>query len=105
MSDVPPTSTPPMPASRWKRSLRKILKISLCVYIGLAIVFYFLQTWMIFPGASSQGKREAAVHPAPDQQLVPLTTASGEKIYVLFSPALTASGSAHPDAAHRPTIL
>src|SRR5947209_8909174 len=74
-------------------------------YIGLAIVFYFLQTWMIFPGASTQGKREAIVRPMPGEELAEVKTSSGEKIVVLFAPALTAKGEPHPDAKHRPTIL
>src|SRR4030081_2532093 len=113
MSVDPPTTpaatseppAPPRPVKpRWRRWTRKILKMAAAVYIGLAIVFYFLQTWMIFPGAATQGTREAIAKPAPDQELVPLHTASGEKIYVLFSPAQTAKGFPHPDAAHRPTI-
>src|SRR5258706_11334916 len=96
---------PPALKPRWRRWGRKILRMSVTVYLGLAIVFYLLQTWMIFPGAATQGKAEARVRPQPDEQLVALETSRGEKISVLFSPALTAKGSPHPDAKHRPTIL
>src|SRR2546430_14865257 len=98
---APATPSPPAPSAlrpRWRRWGRKILRMSVTVYLGLAIVFYLLQTWMIFPGASTQGKAEARVRPQPDEQLVALETSRGEKIYVLFSPALTAKGSPHPDA-------
>src|SRR2546421_7279842 len=90
---------------RLNRWLKKIVKLSLCVYLGLAIVLYFLQSWMIFPGASTQGKPEAAVRPTGDQQLVALTTAGGDQTVLLFAPALTPQGSRHPDAAHRPTLI
>src|SRR5258708_6984325 len=96
--------TPPK-SSRLKRWLKRLLKITAFVYLGLAIVLYFLQTWMIFPGASTQGKTEARVKPDADQQLVALTTSTGDRTFLLFSPALNADGSPRADAAHRPTLL
>ena len=97
-----PTVKNPLRRRRW---WLKILRIGLAVYLGLAVTMYFLQDWMIFPGAATQGRAEAAVRPAADEQLVALPTASGEKITLLFGPALRPDGSPHPDAAHRPTIL
>jgi fermentation-respiration switch protein FrsA (DUF1100 family) len=106
---MPATMEPPVPpphvAPRWKRYLKRIVKLGLCVYLGLAIVLFFLQNWMIFPGASTQGTREAIVKPAPDQTLARVPTRNGQTIAVLFAPALLPDGSPHPDAAHRPTIL
>jgi fermentation-respiration switch protein FrsA (DUF1100 family) len=99
------TAAPPALRPRWRRWGARALKLSALAYIGLVIVFYLLQTWMIFPGAATQGKAEARVKPAPDEELVQLDTASGEKIYLLFAPALTAQGLPHPGAARRPTIL
>ena len=99
--------TPPVhpPLPRWKRYLKKVAKLGVLVYMGLAIVLYALQNWMIFPGAATQGKPEAVVRPAADQTLVRLPTTTGETIAVLFAPALRPDGSPHPDAAHRPTLL
>jgi fermentation-respiration switch protein FrsA (DUF1100 family) len=94
-----------MPAPKVKRWLKRIAKLGVCIYLGLAIVLYFLQTWMIFPGAATQGRPEAAVRPTGSQQLVPLTTAGGDRTVLLFAPALTPEGSPHPDAVHRPTLI
>ena len=86
--------------------MKKLLKIGLAVYIGLAFIMFFLQDWMIFPGASSQGKPQANVRMLmPDQQLLRLPTQTGQTIAVLFGPALLPNGSPHPTAASRPTIL
>lgn len=101
---IEPISTIKPP--RWKRWLKKLLKIGLAVYIGLAVIMFFLQDWMIFPGASSQGKPEANVRMMmPDQQLLRLPTRTGQTIAVMFGPALLPNGSPHPTAASRPTIL
>jgi uncharacterized protein len=100
-----PAASPGAKSSRSRRWLKKILKIAVCTYVGLAIVLYSLQTWMIFPGHSTQGTPAAAVRPARDQELVMLPTSSGEKIALLFAPAQRPGGSPHPQAASRPTLL
>ena len=105
MASITEPSTSLQPA-RWKRWLKKTFKIALCVYLGLAIIMFFLQDWMIFPGASSQGKPEAKVRMMlPDQQLLKLPTRSGQTIALLFGPALLPNGKPHPTAASRPTVL
>ena len=68
-------------------------------------MLYSLQTWMIFPGHSTQGKAEAQVRAGRDQELVTLPTSTGDKIALLFAPALRADRSPHPEAASRPTLL
>ena len=75
------------------------------IYLGVTGVLYFLQDKLIFPGASTRGTAEARVTPHADEELVPLTMASGEKIVLLFGPALNGDGTPHPDAANRPTII
>ena len=85
----------------WKR----LLRVAALVYVGLGLTLYFLQNWMIFPGASTQNKPEAAVRVGADRQLIQLPTAGGEKITILFGTALLPDGSPHPDATHQPTIL
>lgn len=90
---------------RRRRWLKKILRVCVAIYLGLGIVMYFLQDWMIFPGAATQGQPQAMVRPVADQQLLTLSTAGGEKIALLFGAALLPDGSPHLDAAHRPTIL
>ena len=68
-------------------------------------MLYALQDKMIFPGAASRGTTDAIVKPRAGEELVPLTTASGEKIVLLFSPALTRDGAPHPNAKNQPTLI
>ena len=62
-------------------------------------MLFALQARLIFPGAETQGKPSAVVHPRPDAQLVTSTTAHGDRVVALFGPALTPDGKPHPDAA------
>ena len=99
-----PAASPPH-HRRLRSWIRRLARSALLVYLGLCIVFYLLQTWMIFPGAATQGQRHAVIQAGPDSELVHLTTADGERIVALFGPALTADGQPRPDAARRPTII
>lgn len=95
----------PPPRRPWRRRLARLAGILAAVYLGLCIVFYFLQTRLIFPGASTQGTPAAVYSPPADVQRLTLTTASGISIAAIFAPALTADGQPHPDASHRPTLI
>jgi fermentation-respiration switch protein FrsA (DUF1100 family) len=66
-----------------------------------------LQTSLIFPGRSSQGRRDAIV-PASrdgDYELIRLTTKSGVPIVAVFGTALADDGAKLTDPYTRPTIL
>ena len=54
-----------------------------------------LQRWMIFPGAATQGCREAVVRAGGGIEIVELRSGSNERITALFAPA----------AAGAPTLL
>jgi pimeloyl-ACP methyl ester carboxylesterase len=69
------------------------------------LVFSFFQTQLIFPGAATQGTRDAIVHPTRGAEIVHLHAKTGEDVAALFGPALTPDGQPRPDARHRPTIL
>src|SRR5687768_14349074 len=91
------------PLKRWAIKLARIIVVS---YVGLALVLALLQTQLIFPGAASQGTRDAVVDPARlNAELVTLTTPTGEKVVATFGGALDAAGRPHPDARSRPTLL
>jgi hypothetical protein len=64
-----------------------------------------LQEQFIFPGHSTQGIKDAQVKPADGSELVPLKTAQGDSIYVLFGKAMNPDGSPRTDSASRPTII
>ena len=94
------------PSSFWKRWAWRLTRILIVAYLGLALVLALLQTQLIFPGAASQGTREAVIDPVRlDAELVTLTTPAGEKVVAIFGRALDPSGRPRADANSRPTLL
>jgi fermentation-respiration switch protein FrsA (DUF1100 family) len=91
--------------SRVKLWLARISTLAALIVLGFLTVIYFLQTRVIFPGASTQGQAEAQVRYGADSELVDLTTSTGEHVTALFGPALTSQGGPDPQAAHRPTMI
>jgi uncharacterized protein len=114
MDDLPrqPDEPPPRrdaPAVRprrgpWRRAWR-IARIPLSLYLGVVLVFFALQSRLIFPGQISQGQPWAVVRPGPDAELVGLRTAGGDRVVALFGRALSPEGRPLADAATRPTLL
>jgi fermentation-respiration switch protein FrsA (DUF1100 family) len=68
-------------------------------------VFQSLQTRLIFPGASTQGRSSAALRPPPGVELVRLTTERGVPVVAWFGPALAVDGQPDPSAASRPVLV
>jgi fermentation-respiration switch protein FrsA (DUF1100 family) len=85
--------------------LKRLLRIALGVYLGLIILLAAFQTYFIFPGAATQGRKDVIVHDFDGGRVVMLTARTGEQVATLFGHALTPDGHPHPDAAHRPTII
>ncbi|HYG77243.1 MAG TPA: alpha/beta hydrolase [Planctomycetota bacterium] len=98
-----PASEPEKPPRRKTAWYWRVLRLIGLVYVVVLIFLYFGQTFLIFPGSSTQGKRVFA--PAAGTELVQLRTSSGESIAALFGSVLQADGKPHPDAARRPTLL
>src|SRR4051794_39550236 len=88
----------------WKLA-KKAARIVIGVYLGLALILSLMQEQLIFPGAATQGRRDAIVEPRDGAEVVKLKAKTGENIAALFGPALTSDGQPHPDAKHRPTLL
>ena len=95
----------PRPPSRRRRWIVPLIRIPIVVYIGVVVVFYAIQTKLIFTGSETQGRAEAVVRPPPGTELVALTTAKGDRVFALFGKALNPDGSPRPDASSRPTLL
>src|SRR4051794_27641690 len=91
--------------TRVRSWIKRLLRIAVGIYLGLAIVLAVMQTWFIFPGAATQGRKDSIVRPFDGGEIVTLQAKSGEKITALFGRALTPQGKPHPDAANRPTIV
>ncbi len=63
------------------------------------------QTYLIFPGHATQGRKDSIIRPFAGSELVELKTASGEKVVALFGAAMTENNRPLADAASRPTLL
>jgi hypothetical protein len=63
------------------------------------------QTTLIFPGAATQGQRDATLRPMANSELLELRAKDGTKIAAIFGKALQPDGQAFPDNIKRPTAL
>lgn len=81
------------------------IRIIAGVFIGLIVVLAAFQTSLIFPGAATQGRADAIVHPSDGVQVVTLKARTGDSVVALFGPATTPQGLPHPDAKGRPTLV
>lgn len=99
---------PPSKQSFAARSWRVVWRWGrwpLLAWFVVVLVFYALQTILIFPGARTQGTAEARLLPPADTELVALTTPAGETIQALFGCAKSADGERLADPRQRPTLL
>src|SRR5579884_1958372 len=86
-------------------------RLAVAAGLGLVIIVLSwtllerLQIRMIFPGHATQGTVAAEVEAPSGARLVPLTTATGERVMVLLGPALSPEGQPHPHADTCPTVL
>src|SRR5260221_682510 len=96
---------PAKPRSRLRRWTLRIVRILVIVYVVLASILYFAQTWLIFPGHAGQGTRGSFVRATKDSELVTLTTRDGVKIVALFGRALSPDGLPRADSSSRPTVI
>jgi len=81
------------------------VRLAAVIYLGLTIVFYSLQTRIIFPGADTQGQAFAEVRPLPGTALLNLRTATGQRLVALYGPAKRGDGRPDADAAEQPTMI
>jgi len=87
---------------RQKRTAYRVARTLVLSYVVVAILFYALQTRLIFPGASTQGSADAVVDPPPRTELLTLRAAEGTRIVALFGKGLD---SPPEKSAAAPTIL
>ena len=100
------TDAPPRrPRSRLRSIIVRNARFVTLILLGFLAVLYMIQDRMIFPGAATQGRPEAAVHPRPGSELITLTTSGGERVVALYGPALSPDGRPHPDPMSRPALL
>ena len=111
----PAPAHPPVPAQAaaptdgrkrvGRRRAWRVVRGAIFVYIGVALVLYALQSWMIFPGHSTQGQKLAVVPRGADYELLELQTKTGERVVAVFGKALDEGGNVRADASSRPTLV
>jgi fermentation-respiration switch protein FrsA (DUF1100 family) len=89
-------------ARRW---IIRLVRIAVLAYIGVMVFVGFAQTHFIFPGAATQGQKDALLFPSHRYELLSLRAADGKKITALFGKALQADGTEMDDISGAPTVL
>lgn len=96
----------PISTTRWPR-LRRLLRVAVLTlafaYVLQVALLYVFQDAVLFPGGTTRGR--ATVKPRPGTELTHATTAGGEKVALLFGPALKPDGAPDTSAAKRPTLI
>jgi uncharacterized protein len=90
---------------RGRRIALSVLRAAAILYVGVVIVFYWIQAWLIFPGSVSQGRPNSVVHATPGVELISVVTAGGDTVQAMFGHALGSNGQPRTDSAARPTII
>lgn len=85
--------------------LIRVVAYPVLVYLTILAIFWSLQTSLIFVGTQLQGLPHVRIAPEDGVELVPLTTAGGDRIFALYGAALTAERKPRSDAASRPTLI
>jgi len=91
--------------SRARRSIRRLLRIAITVYVLLCVIVFFAQDWLVFPGMMQQGSPETKIQYGGDAETVHFTTANGIPIAAVFGLARQADGTVCSGKNVRPTIL
>src|SRR3954447_19659758 len=99
--DQQPATIDPPPARLSRRIIWRLARIAILVYIGLCVVFFALQDYLIFPGRATQGAKHAVVRESTqgNYELVHLTTSRGDRTVAIFGSALDENGQQRADAA------
>ena len=79
---------PSKPRRSWRRRLRRWCVILACIYLGLCLLAWLLQSCLVFPGANFLSADDTRIDPVPGTELLHLTAADGTRIDALFGPAL-----------------
>lgn len=104
----PPVASPGpvrcLPRWSWSNVKRGIRRVAI-LYAAITLLLFLGQDWLIFPGAQSQGRGWARVHPPTGTELVHLETSAGDRTVALYGPALKASRLSTGAARERLTLI
>ncbi|MBC8109233.1 MAG: alpha/beta hydrolase [Anaerolineae bacterium] len=99
----------PQSPMRWspKRIGWRLGRIVGLIYLGLCILLFAFQDYLIFPGRNTQGAKHAVIRESTEghYELVRLTTSRGDKTVAYFGSAQDANGQRRADASAQPTML
>jgi fermentation-respiration switch protein FrsA (DUF1100 family) len=70
--------------ARLKRFVHRIVRVTASVYLVLCLILSGCQDWLVFPGASDQGKPESHIQYGGDAQTLHLTTTNGIPIAAVY---------------------
>lgn len=87
-----------------RRTLTRILRVLVIVYVLICIIMLVFQEKLIFPGSFSQGSADAEFKMPLNAERLTLSAGS-TRIVALFGTALDAKGNPVADPASFPTIL
>jgi hypothetical protein len=90
--------------SKWKRRLFRWTRSAVTIYVLVVVLITAFQKYLIYPGASTQGKPDARLGPSSRYELLNLTTASGAHAAAIFAKASNISGD-NNSAAKKPTVI
>jgi pimeloyl-ACP methyl ester carboxylesterase len=82
-----------------------LARIVLLVCLGLGAIVYFIQDSFIFPGAATQGHRDALLTQTTGNEILSLRAKDGIRIAAIFGNALQNTGQPRTDTHLCPTVI
>jgi pimeloyl-ACP methyl ester carboxylesterase len=98
-------SSTPTRKTRALRAARRLSIVAAALYVLAAILLFFLQPLLIFPGAYVHSHEDAMVRASADHELIDLKTPRGNRITAVFGKPLNIDNTLMTDSPHHPTIL
>ncbi|HEY1922735.1 MAG TPA: hypothetical protein VGG44_08205, partial [Tepidisphaeraceae bacterium] len=82
-----------------------LLRTVILVCVGLGAIVFFIQDRFIFPGADTQGERDALLTQGTNNEILSLRANDGTRIAALFGSALQSDGQPLADNRACPTVI
>jgi fermentation-respiration switch protein FrsA (DUF1100 family) len=105
MDDSPRPAQKQTQPRRWRKRFLRLFRALVIAYLTVTVLVFLLQTYLIFPGATTQGQVDARLPQGRHYDLLSLQDERGKKIAAIFGLALDSTGATRPDAGERPTII
>ncbi len=103
--DVKQSAPDKVKPSALRRWAVRLIRIAVVAYLGIVLIYFMLQNYLIFPGSWMHRKADTRMPSNPRYELVSLMDRNGVKITAVFGKALFENGEARPDSDQRPCVL